>query len=336
MSRFVKVDISRETKPVSEKGFGLPLLLATGKALEYKVYTDISEVAKDFDETSREYKLATRMFGQSPKIAQLACYGVSYVPNADEPTVLVAALNDLVVTNNDWFYLVCPENGATEIKILAEWMSTQEKIYGVTTQNIALVEEIKGKYENTFISIHDDADSFHAEGLLAYGAPLEIGSYDFAHKQINGVRAAHLSPAEINAVKAANATTAVNELGLIVNLTGKAVGGDFLDVIQADYFLRARLREDIFQHLATTKKTPFTDPGIAQIVSVMDTRFKSAFRQGIIAEDENGEPDYTIEFPRRSDIPKNERAQRVLRGIKFRAVLAGAVENVEISGVLTV
>lgn len=336
MSRFVEVDISRETKPVSEKGFGLPLMLATSKVLDYKVYTDISEVATDFAETSREYKLATRMFGQSPKIAELACYGVSYVPDADEPTALVAALNDLIVTNNDWFYLASPENGDAAIKALAEWMSTQEKIYGVTTQNIALAEEIKGMYENTYISVHDDADSFHAEGLLAYGAPQAIGSYDFAHKQINGVSAAELSNAEINAVKAANATTAVNEMGLIVNLTGMAVGGDFLDVIQADYFLRARLREDIFQHLATTKKTPFTDPGIAQIVSVMDTRFKSAFRQGIIAEDENGDPDYTIEFPRRADIPKNERAQRVLRGVKFRAVIAGAVENVEISGVLTV
>ena len=276
----------------------------TSKSLDYTIYTDISEVAEDFDVTSREYKLATRMFGQSPKIAELACYGVPYVPDADDATVLVAALNDLIVTNNDWFYLVSPENGDEAIKALAEWISTQEKIYGVTTQNISLVEEIKGMYENVYVSVHDDVDSFHAEGLLAYGAPLTIGEYDFSHKQINGVRAAYLTPAEINAVKAANATTAVSEMGLNVNLTGKAVGGDFLDVIQADYFLRARLREDVFQHLATTKKTPFTNPGIAQIVSVMDTRFKAAYRQGIIAEDDNGEPDYTIEFPRRSDIPK--------------------------------
>lgn len=336
MSRFVEVDITRETKPVSERGFGLPLMLATSKALDYKVYTDISEVALDFDVTSREFKLATRMFGQSPKIAELAVYGVSYVPVADDATVLTAALNDLIVVNNDWFYLVSPENGDAGIKALAEWISTQEKIYGVTTQSIALAEEIKGMYENVYLSVHDDADAFHAEGLLAYGAPLEIGSYDFAHKQINGVRASYLTPAEINALKAANATTAVSELGLIVNLTGKAVGGDFIDVIQSDYFLRARLREDIFQLLATVKKVPFTDAGIAQVVERMDSRFKSAFRQGIIAEDDNGEPDYTIEFPRRADIPKNERAQRVLRGIKFRAVIAGAVENVEITGVLTV
>lgn len=336
MSRFVKVNITRETKPVSEKGFGLPLMLATSKELEYKVYTDISEVAKDFSETTREYKLATRMFGQSPKIAELACIGVSYTSSVNDATELSAALNELIIDHNDFFYLVSVENGDDEIKELASWISTQEKIYGVTTQSIELLEEIKGMYENVYVSVHDDDEAFHAEGLLAYGAPLTIGSYDFAHKQINGVRAASLSPADINRIKAANGTTAVNEMGLIVNLTGKALGGDFLDVIQSDYFLRARLREDVFQLLATTRKVPYTDPGIIQVVSVMDTRFRNAFGQGIIAPDENGEPDFQITYPLRKDIPKNERAQRVLRNIKFRAVVAGAVENVEIDGVLTV
>lgn len=336
MSRFVEVDITRETKPVSQKGFGTILMLATNKELPYTVYRELPDVSKDFPEATREYKLANRLFGQSPKVSEIACVGVSYVSGTDDVTALVKALNDTVVTNNDWFYLTCVENGDIEIKALAEWMSSQEKIYGVTTPNIALVQELKGMYENVYFSVHDDLEAFHAEGLLAYGAPQELGSYDFAHKQINGVRAARLSNAELNAVKEANATTAVNEMGLIVNLTGKGCGGDYIDVIQADYFLRARLREDVFQHLATVKKTPFTDPGIAQIVAVADTRFKSAYAQGIIADDENEEPDYYIEFPRRKDIPKNDRSNRILKGIKFRAVIAGAVENVEISGVLTV
>lgn len=335
MSRFVTVNITRETKPVAEKGFGLPLMLATSKNLDYKVYTDISEVAEDFPETSREYKLATRMFGQSPKIAELACYGISYIPGTDDVTTLPAALNDLIKTENDWFYLVSTESGDAEIEALCEWISTQEKIYGVTTTNIDLSEQLMALYENVLLSVHDDPEAFHAEGLLAYGAPMVIGSYDFSHKQINGVSAAKLSNAEINTVIKNNATTAVKEMGLIVNASGKAVGGDFLDVIQADYFLRARLREDIFQLLATVKKVPYTDAGIAMAVARMDTRFKSAYRQGIIAEDDNGEPDYTITFPRRSEIPKNTIAQRILPDINFRIVIAGGVEKVEINGVLT-
>ncbi|QDQ03155.1 DUF3383 domain-containing protein [Lysinibacillus fusiformis] len=334
-SRFVEVNITRETKPVAEKGFGLPLMLATNIDLDYKIYTDISEVAEDFVETTREYKLATRMFGQSPKIRELACYGTSYISGTDDVTALPAALNDLVKTNNDWFYLVSVESGDAEIKALCEWISTQEKIYGVTTKNIALTEELKNKYENVLVSVHEDEHSYHAEGLIAYGAPQVIGSYVFSHKQINGVGAAKLSNAEINTVIANNATTCISEMGWLINASGKAIGGEYLDVIQADYFLRARLREDVFQLLATVKKVPYTDAGIAMIVARMDTRFKSAYRQGIIAEDDNGEPDYQITFPRRKDIPKNTIAQRNLPDINFRLVIAGGVEKVQINGVLT-
>lgn len=335
MSRFVTVNITRETKPVSEKGFGLPLMLATSKELRYTVYRDISDVVKDFPVTSREYKLAARMFGQSPKIAELACVGISYITGVDDVAALSAALSELVVTNNEWFYLVSTVNGDAEIEALCQWISTQEKIYAATTTNIALSEQLMALYENVYLSVHDDSEAFHAEGLIALGAPLEIGSYDFSHKQVNGVPAAKLTNTEINTIIANNATTAVKEMGLIVNASGKVVGGDYLDVIQADYFLRARLREDIFRLLATVKKVPYTDAGIALVVERMDTRFKAAYRQGIIAEDDNGEPDYTITFPRRKDIPKNTVAKRILPDIKFRIVIAGGVEKVEINGVLT-
>ncbi|MFL1997350.1 DUF3383 family protein [Lysinibacillus irui] len=335
MSRFVVVNITRETKPVSEKGFGLPLMLATSKELDFKIYTDISEVAADFAETTREYKLASRMFGQSPKIAELACYGTSYVSEADDVTALTSTLNELVQINNEFFYLVCPENGDKEIKALAEWISTQEKFYGVTTQNVALVDELKGMYENTFLSVHDDPDAFHAEGLIAQSAPKEIGSYTWTFKQINGVRAAKLTNTELNAVLNNNATTCINEMGILLNASGKVLSGDYIDVVQSDYYLRARLREDVFRKLAMVEKIPYTNEGIAQIVDVMDSRFKSAFRQGIIATNDVGEPDYTITYPLRSEIPKNTIAKRILPDIKFRLVISGAVEKVEINGVLT-
>ena len=122
MSRYVDVVITRETKPVSEKGFGLPLLLATSKVQEYSVFTDPVEVAAAFGETSREYKLANRMFGQTPRIYELACYGINYVSGTDDVSALPAALNDLINSgNNEFYYIVCPEHGDAEIKALAEW-----------------------------------------------------------------------------------------------------------------------------------------------------------------------------------------------------------------------
>lgn len=339
MSRYVDVVITRETKPVSEKGFGLPLMLATSKALEYTIYEGIEDVAVDFTETTREYKLASRMFGQTPKIKELACYGVSYVPTtpeapADEVTVLTAALNELVQFNNEFYYLVCPESGDAEIKALAEWISTQDKLYGVTTQSVALTEELSGLYDNVFLSVHDDPNAFHAEGLIGMNAPKVIGSFTWTFKQVQGVRAARLTNAEINQVLKNNATVQVNEAGVLLNAMGVSTSGEYIDNVQATHFLKARITEDIFRLLAMKEKVPYDNRGIAMVVNELNVRLKSAYRQGIIAENDAGEPDYKITYPLRSEIPKNTIAKRVLPDVKFRAIVAGAIEKVEINGVL--
>jgi len=335
MSRYVDVVITRETKPVSEKGFGLPLMLATSKNLDYTVFTDPSEVAEVFGESSREYKLANRMFGQTPRLKELACYGLSYVPDADDVTVLTAALNELAQINNEFYYLVCPENGDKEIKALAEWVSGQEKIYGATTTSIALTEELYGLYDRVFLSVHDDPNAFHAEGLIGMCAPKTIGSYTWTFKQVTGVPAAKLTNAEINQVLKNNATCQINEAGVLLNAKGVVTSGEYIDNIQATDYLKARITEDVFRLLAMKDKIPYTNEGIALVVDTLETRLKQAFRQGIIATNDAGEPDYEITYPLRSEIPKNTIAQRVLPDINFKAVVAGAIEKVQINGVLT-
>ena len=90
-NRYVDVTITRQTKAVSEKGFGTPLVLATSKNLPYKVYTDIEQVTADFATTTEEYKLLSRMFGQNPRPAEIAVFGVQYNGTNGNPAVLVDA-----------------------------------------------------------------------------------------------------------------------------------------------------------------------------------------------------------------------------------------------------
>jgi hypothetical protein len=52
--------------------------------------------------------------------------------------------------------------------------------------------------------------------------------------------------------------------------------------------------------------------------------------------DEDGKPLYTVTVPSRASISAEDRAARNLPGIPFTATLSGAVEKVEISGVVTV
>lgn len=334
-NRYVDVTITRQTKAVSEKGFGLPLVLATSKNLAYKVYTDISQVSADFATTSEDYKLLSRMFGQNPRPAEIAVYGVQYDEATGSPTTLTDALNTLMQQHSDFYYLVSTVQGDDEIAELAEWVSTQDKIYAASTSSETLYTTLNGLYENVFLLVHDQPRQYPAEGLVALLAPQEVGSYTWTFKTIQGVSPVAYDDTKVNDIHNNNACTYLRVSGVDITSHGVATSGDYIDVVQATHFLKARLAEAVFRLLATNPKIPYTDTGIALVVAEVDNVLKQAFRQGIIADD-NGEPLYTITVPKRADIPENTRAQRVLPNIEWTATIAGAVEKVEIRGTLMV
>lgn len=334
-NRYVDVTITRQTKAVSEKGFGTPLVLATSKNLPYKVYTGIDQVASDFATTTEEYKLFSRMFGQNPRPAEIAVFGVQYNGATGDPDTLVSALNDLIKTNNDFYYLVSVEQGDDEIAALAQWVSTQEKIYAASTSSETLYTMLNGLYDNVFLLVHDQPRQYPAEGLVALLAPQEIGSYTWTFKTIQGVAPATFDATKINDIHNNNACTYIREGGVNITSHGVATSGEYIDNVQATHFIKARMTEAVFRLLATQPKVPYTDAGIAMVVAEVDNVLKQAFRQGIIAE-ENGEPLYTITVPKRAEIPANTRAQRILPDVEWTATIAGAVEKVEIRGVLTI
>jgi Protein of unknown function (DUF3383) len=333
-NHYVTVTITRQTKAVSEKGFGTPLVLATSKNLAYKVYTDIEQVTEDFATTTEEYKLLSRMFGQNPRPAEIAVYGVQYDNATDDPTELTSALNTLVTMGkNDFYYLLSVEQGDDEITALAEWISTQEKIYAVSTSSTSLYEALNGLYDNVFLLVHDQPRQYPAEGLVALLAPQDIGSYTWTFKTIQGVSPAAYDDTKINEIHDNNACTYISEGGVNITSHGVATSGEYIDVVQSTHFIKARMTEAVFRLLATNSKIPYTDAGIAMVVAEVDKVLKQCFKQGIIA-DENGEPLYSITVPKRADIPANTKAQRILPDVKWKATIAGAIEHVDIQGVL--
>lgn len=92
------------------------------------------------------------------------------------------------------------------------------------------------------------------------------------------------------------------------------------------------LEEDVFALLKRMsdlgKKVPYTDTGIAMVVSVMHKRLQDAVAQGLLAS-------FTISPPKVADIPDNDKANRVVPDIPFTAVLQGAVHTLTIRGYLT-
>ncbi|MED5050658.1 DUF3383 family protein [Anoxybacillus rupiensis] len=335
-NRYVDVTITRQTKPVSEKGFGTPLVLATSKNLAYKVYTDIDQVTADFATTTEEYKLLACMFEQDPRPSEIAVYGVQYSSETGDPADLTSALDTLIAMGrNDFYYLLSVEQGDDEIAALAQWIRTKDKIYAASTSSTTLYQTLKGLYDNVFLLVHDQPRQYPAEGLVALLAPLEIGSYTWTFKMIRNIDPATYDDDQIDDIHSNNACTYISESGVNITSHGVATSGEYIDVVQSTHFIKSSMAKAVFELLAKTPKIPYTDTGIALVVAEIDKVLKQAFKQGIIA-DENGEPLYSITVPKRDEIPANTRAQRVLPDIEWTAIIAGAVEKVEIKGTLAV
>ena len=74
LSDIVNVQITRETQTVSQAGFGTLMILGTHKAFNDRIrfYSDLTEVAQDFQSNSLEYIASRDVFAQNPRPPRLA------------------------------------------------------------------------------------------------------------------------------------------------------------------------------------------------------------------------------------------------------------------------
>ena len=166
MIKDFEVVVSDLSTSVTEKGFGTILILDHEKAKDYTIIgaDDIESLGK----SSKAYKLATRIFQQSPKPQEVAIVGVAE-GTADTLTAKITE-----VATKDWFWLVCTDNSPETIKAIAEKIATIDKFYAATFSEVenkdesgnfvaSFIEELE--FKNTFLMYDSTSDKLLAEAL---------------------------------------------------------------------------------------------------------------------------------------------------------------------------
>lgn len=327
----VTVVITRETAAVTEDGFGLPLILAVSKVHPYTLYSDLQALAVDFAADTEEYKMAAAIFAQEPRPAQVAVYGMLY--GGIDPAELAAALNALMLTNSDWYVLHCPEQGDEEITALSAWIDTQDKLYFATTTRKELFATLNS--EKTILVYHDEPDSYPEAAWTGRCLTEVIGSVTWKFKTLNGIAPVPINATDYAQIHEDNGNTYVTKMGINQTSEGKTTAGEYIDVIMSQHWLKARMAESVQRLLSVSKKIPYDNTGIAMVVAEVQKVLRQAGRQGIVAQDGDGNYMWSVTAPNRADIPTNKIAQRILPDINWTVVIAGAVHSVEIHGVLS-
>ncbi len=332
-NRYVDVTITNQTKAVSRAGFGMPLILDTSADSSYKEYGDLSTLAQDFASGTAVHDIATAIFGQSPQVEKVAVYGTAFASGTDPVSDLTAALDTLVIDHDEWYFLVSVEQGDAEIQELAGWVDANEKLYGFSTTNNALSVPNK----RAFGIVHPNAGTeYPGEAWIGRCAALDPGSITWQFKTLSGITNAGYTAGEIDTIHGNNLNTYTKEGGVLITSNAVTGDGSFIDIIRGQDYIKSRMTENVFGLLARSNKVPFTDGGIAQVVTEVEKTLKDAVNNGIIALDADGQPLFSVSAPSASEVSTNDKANRLLPNVEWSATLAGAIHDVEISGALSV
>ena len=327
------VNISKLTTAVTQRGFGLPLILGTSKDQPYTLFDSISGVAEAFNIQSKEYQMAQRIFGQNPAPPQIAMFSIEVQAGDDLAELLLETVNEIVEINNDWYYLTCTENSDEVVKALGGWTETQIKTYWTTTQNLTLVNSLE--YENTIIMYHEDDNALVAEGLVSTASTNDPGSITFKFKTVQGVLSSDIRSTDLTELHRNNGFSYIRKMGVLQTTEGTVTNGEYIDIVMAAHWVKSRMEEEATSLAINSKKIPYDSRGIAMLVSVVDSVIKRAGQQGIVKVDDDGNYVYTIEALRRDEVSTNDVANRVYNGLSWTIELAGAIHTGTIQGVFT-
>jgi PKD repeat protein len=333
-NRYVTVAISRETQAIAQAGFGVPFILATEKDAAYKEFDNLVDVAADFGSNSNTYKLASALFGQSPTVEKIAIVGVSFTEGTTLVSVLTDKLNATRLVNDNWYYLLCPAHADATIVALASWANANDnKLYFATTSNKTLAATLNA--DRAVVLVHPTPAQYPEAAWVGVCAPKAVGSYTWTFKTLVGIDPSGYVATDINTIESNNASTYIKEGGINITSKGVTTSGEYIDIIQGQDFITSSMTTGVYNLLANSDKVPYSSQGIAMVIAEIEKTFKDAHDAGIIAEDEDGKPLFKVEAPKFGTISGNDKANRVLPNVKWSATIAGAIENVDINGVLT-
>lgn len=254
---------------------------------------------------------------------------------------LMTYVNSLIAAKNinqDWYAVAIEDRSETEIDLVAAWVETQQAMIYVAANEDAdvltsvtndIASELKAlAYDRTYLAYSKDSENYPDAAIMGDRLPVDPGSDTWAYKQQVGIVPDTLTSDELtNALfKNANTYTTLNEIN--ISQDGKMVGGEYADVIRGSDYLQVRMQEDVYTLLTQQEKVPFTDAGIASIVSLVRARLNDGVKKGIITDA------FTITFPKASEVEIADKAARTLPDINWAATLQGAIHKVRIEGVL--
>lgn len=324
------------TKPLGTVGFGVPLILLENADTEvaYIECSNLDEVATaGIESASVAYKAAQLLFSQANAPKQIAVCAVT--------TAATAALADAKLIDKGWRQLIVVSDGDSasspaQISTLVEAMDGKLYFAGLDVDDSTVITTSGLRRTVLFYCTATEDVPVPVAALVGNTAGLAAGSFTYKNLILSGVAAQELTDTEIEAIHKKGGITFVAKAGDNVTSEGRVAGGEYIDVIDSEDYIVQQLAYKTQKVLNNVAKVPYDNNGIALLESVAKDVLQTAYNNGMIIQNEDGTPGYTVNYGLRENTKATDRANRVYLNGNFSFQLAGAIHTVEITGNITV
>lgn len=238
-----------------------------------------------------------------------------------------------------------------DVEAAVSWAEAHEKLFGFEYDDLDNCPVSNFSYFRSFGMYSGNADGYEAGvqppgnqyAALAWMAKCfgyDPGTETWHLKELAAIVPSALNTDQNKQLEERGINRFMRYAGCNCAIGGMTLSGEWIDVIRFRDWLKADMQTRVFNILKSSRKVPFTDPGISLIEGAMEKCLKGGQDMGGIAPteydgDDNQVPGYQVSVPRVSDLTEAQRKSRKLPDCRYSARLAGAVHAVEIKGFLT-
>ena len=251
----------------------------------------------------------------------------------------------ILAADSDWFGLVLDNNSKAEVVSAAAFSEANRKLFGYNTSDTecgdnAVVNDVMSTTQSSSYAF--TYGLFSGSQLLSYSGAAWLGhelaynpdvtSRNWAFKTLAGVPTDSLTQTAENNIRAKNGNTYTRIGGIGLTYEGKSASGQYIDITLGVEWLRVRIKENSFSLLVNNGKVPFTQTGIDMIEAVLRAVLGKATA---LPDGSQFLASFLVTAPKIGNVLPADKAARRLIGVTFSGVLAGAINKLVMTGVVT-
>lgn len=259
------------------------------------------------------------------------------------PTETWTTTLDAVKLSSDAFYgLAIEDHTDASILLAAAWAEANTVLYGASTSSSAVptssTSDIASllhaaNYTRTFLLYSAVADTAFPEcAWMGDRLPPVAGSAQWIHAELTGFAADRLTASQIGYLDAKKCNYYITISDRSVTKKGWVSNGTFIEETMLVDWTKSRIQERIFSRMVNSLKLPSDNAGLSVIQNDILSVLYEGVRNGGFSKDVAP----YVYVPDINDIDPNLRAQGIISGITFRAVMVLSITEVIIEGVITI